>query len=90
MDENVIPQEYEVLGFNLNQVLTSDEMNHLELGIKDNNNAILSIHQNVETLDTRSEENTTSINNIKEKLTKYEDVNSDGNIVISYEDVTVT
>ena len=60
--------------FENGQVLTAEEMNDIDDGIYINREALKHDEEDIE--------------NIKHKLTKFEDLNQDGNITITYEDVS--
>lgn len=75
---------YEKQNFVNGQVLIAEQMNHIEDGIYKDNLDLAEVVSELGTLDNAVTQNTTDINNIKDKITVYTDTYNDGNIKIEY------
>lgn len=75
---------YEKQNFVDGQVLIAEQMNHIEDGIYKDNLDLAEVVSELNTLDNAVTQNTTVINNIKDKITVYTDTYNDGNIKIEY------
>ena len=75
---------YEKQNFVDGQVLIAEQMNHIEDGIYKDNLDLAEVVSELGTLDNAVTQNTTDINNIKDKITVYTDTYNDGNIKIEY------
>lgn len=78
---------YEKQNFVDGQVLIAEQMNHIEDGIYKDNLDLADVVTELNTLDNAVTQNTTIINNIKDKVTIYTDTYNDGNIKIEYGEV---
>ena len=78
---------YEKQNFVDGQVLIAEQMNHIEDGIYKDNLDLAEVVTELNTLDNAVTQNTTIINNIKDKVTIYTDTYNDGNIKIEYGEV---
>ena len=75
---------YEKQNFSDGQVLIAEQMNHIEDGIYKDTVNLTDIVSELQTLDNSVANNTTVINQIKDKITVYTDTYNDGNIKIEY------
>ena len=78
---------YEKQNFVDGQVLIAEQMNHIEDGIYKDNLDLAEVVTELNILDNAVTQNTTIINNIKDKVTIYTDTYNDGNIKIEYGEV---
>ena len=78
---------YEKQNFVDGQVLIAEQMNHIEDGIYKGNLDLAEVVTELNILDNAVTQNTTIINNIKDKVTIYTDTYNDGNIKIEYGEV---
>ena len=75
---------YDKQNFIDGQVLTAEQMNHIEDGIYKDNLDLTDVVSELQTLDNTVSDNTASINNMKTKFTVYSDIYSNGNVKIEY------